>query len=180
MLSSRSTSHGGSRESRRGTASAGRGKGSLKRVSPSLKRASPRSGRALGADDPAPQLASLPAREPQAKGVIRRFEQVMALVEHIARRHRRIVEPAQGRLGHHQRMIRDDDPRLARRADILFDKAAAEMRAGGMNAFPAPIGQRIDPAAADQLGEPAREIAGHQITGIGCGDPAGDQPQLRQ
>ena len=41
------------------------------------------------------------------------------------------------------------------------------MRAGGVDALTAPVSQCVDPAAADQFGEPAREIAGHQVAGGG-------------
>ena len=86
----------------------------------------------------------------------------MALVEDIAGRQGGIVEPAERRLRHDQRMVGDDEPRMAGGAHVLLDKAAAEMRAGGMDAFAAPVGQRIDPGAPDQLGEPARKIAGRR------------------
>ena len=117
----------------------------------------------LGAEEPAPQLASFLAGEPQRERGIGGFEQMMPLVEDIARRHDGIVEPAQCGLGHDQRVVGDDDAGVARRAHVLFDKAAAKMRAGGMDAFAAPVGQRVEPAAADQLGEPARKIAGDEV-----------------
>ena len=91
---------------------------------------------------------------------------MMAFVEDIAGRHRRIVEPAERGLRHDQRVVGDHDARVPRLADVLLDKAAAEMRAGGMDAFAAAVGEPVDPAAADQLGEPAREIAGDQIAGF--------------
>ena len=69
---------------------------------------------------------------------------------------------------------------MAGGAHVLLDKAAAEMRAGRMDAFAAPVGQRIDPGAADQFGEPAREIAGDEIAGIGRRRPARDQHQRRR
>ena len=45
-----------------------------------------------------------------------------------------------GRLGHDERVVGDDKAGVPRGADILFDKAAAEMRAGRMNALAAPVG----------------------------------------
>src|SRR5262249_6880541 len=121
---------------------------------PPSEAAYPRSRRTLGADEPAAQFAPLAARKLEGKGAVGRIEEMVALVEHLAGRHRRIVEPAQGGLGHDQRVIGDDDPRLPRTANVLFDKAAAKMRTGGMHAFAAPVGERVDPAAADQLAEP--------------------------
>ena len=111
----------------------------------------------LGAEQPAPQFAPLlPGQAHRERGV-GRFEQMMALVEHVAGRHGGVVEPAQRRLRHDQRVVGDDEAGVAGGAHVLLDKAAAEMRAGGMDAFAAPVGQRIDPAAADQLGRASPE-----------------------
>ena len=98
--------------------------------------------RRLGAEEPAPQLAPLLAREPHRKRRVGGFEQMMALVEDIAGRHRAIVEPAERRLRHHQRVVGDHERGMARGAHILLDKAFAEMRAGRMDAFAAPVGER--------------------------------------
>ncbi len=103
----------------------------------------------------------------------------MALVEHIAGRHVGVVEPAQRRLRHHEGMVGDDQPRVPGRAHVLLDKAGAEMRAGGVDALAAPVGQRADPAAPDQLGEPAREVAAHQVARGGGADPSRDQHERR-
>ena len=101
-----------------------------------------RASAAFGAEDPAAQLAPLPARQPHRKGAVGGLEQVVAFVENVAGRHRRVVEPAKRRLGHDQRMVGDDEARAARLADVLFDKAAAKMWAGGVHAFAAPVGER--------------------------------------
>ena len=134
----------------------------------------------LGAGDPAAQLASLAARQPHRKGIVGGLEQMVAFVENVTGRHRRIVQPAQRRLGHDQGMVGDDEARATRLANVLFDKAAVKMRAGGMHAFAAAVGERADPPAADQLGEPAGKIAAHQISGLAGGDPARHQPELRR
>ncbi len=134
----------------------------------------------FGADDPAAQLAPLTARQTHRKGVVGGFEQVVPLVEHIAGRHRRVVEPAECGLGHDERMIGDDDPRAAGLADVLLDKAAAKMWAGGVHAFAAAVGERADPRAPDQLGEPAGEVAADQVARLARGDPARHQPELRR
>src|SRR5437762_10453659 len=99
---------------------------------------------------------------------------MMAFVEHIAGRYAGIVDPAKRGLRHDQRVVRDNKPRVPRRPHILLDKAAAEMRAGSVDALAAPVGQRIDPAAPDQLGEPAWKIAGDEIARRGRADPARD------
>jgi len=65
---------------------------------------------------------------------------MVPLVEHVAGRHRAVVEPAERRLGHDQRMVGDDEPGMARGAHVLLDKAFAEMLAGGVDAFAAPVG----------------------------------------
>ena len=119
----------------------------------------------LGADDPTPQFAPFLARQAHRKGAVGGIQQMVALVEDIAGRHGCIVEPAERGLCHHQRVVGDDDARLPRLADVLFDETAAKMRAGRMDALAAPIGEPIDPAAPDEFGEPAREIARHQVAG---------------
>ncbi len=64
---------------------------------------------AFGAQDPAPEVRAFDAAQMRAERAVGRIEQVMALVEHVARRPRRIVEPAHRRLDHDQRMVGDDD-----------------------------------------------------------------------
>src|SRR5271169_5163127 len=102
----------------------------------------------------------------------------MAFVENIAGRNGCIVEPTKSGLRHDQRMIGHNDPGLPRLADVLFDEAAAKMRAGRVYALAAAIGQPTNPAAPDELGKPAREIARHQVPGPGRSDPPGDQPEM--
>ena len=102
----------------------------------------------------------------------------MTLVENIAGRDGRIVEPAEGGLRHDQRMVSDDDVRLPRLTDVLFDKTAAKMRAGRVYALAAAIGEPADPAAPDELAEPPWKIAGHEVPGLASSDPAGDQPEM--
>src|SRR6516164_8505683 len=102
----------------------------------------------------------------------------MTLVEDIAGRHRCIVEVAESRLRHDQGMVGHDDARVTRLADVLLYKAAAEMWADRVNTLATPIGEPADPPSADQLGKPTWKIAGNQITSVGCGDPARDQPQM--
>src|SRR5271170_2489635 len=75
-------------------------------------------------------------------------------------------------------MVSDDDARLPRLADVLLDKTAAKMRAGRVYALAAAIGQPTDPAAPDKLAEPPRKIAGHEVPGLACSDPAGDHPEM--
>ena len=48
-----------------------------------------------------------------------------------------------------------------------------------MDAFAAPVGQDIDPAAPDQFGEPAREIAADEVARRGGADPARDEGERR-
>src|ERR1700757_3429857 len=103
---------------------------------------------------------------------------MMAFVEDVAGRDRRVVEAAESRLRHHQRMIGNNDPRLACLADVLFDETATKMRTGRMHAFAAAIGKPTHPAASNELAEPSRKIAGHQITAFSCSNPARDQAEM--
>ena len=136
--------------------------------------------RILPADDPAAQLAPFTPGQAHGKGAVRCCEQVVTFVEDIAGRHGCVVEPTECGLGHDQRMVGDDDARLSCLANVLLDKAAVILRAGRVDAFAAAVGKPVDAAKSDQLGEPAREVSGHQISRVGRGDPAGDQPELRQ
>ncbi len=132
----------------------------------------------FGADDPAPQFAPFLARQAHRKGVVGGIQQVVTFVEDIAGRDGCIVEPAESGLRHDQRMVRDDDARLPRLADVFLDETAVKMRAGRVYALAAAIGEPTDPAAADELGEPTRKIAGHQVAGLARDDPARDQPEM--
>src|SRR5689334_9192193 len=103
---------------------------------------------------------------------------MMALVEDITGRNGRIVEPAERGLRHDERMIGDDDPRLPRPANVLLDETAAKMRAGRVDALAAAVGEPSDPAASDEFGEPAREIARHEVARLAGNNPARDQPKM--
>ena len=70
------------------------------------------------------------------------------------RRHRR--------LGHDQGVVGDDDAGAAGAPGAVFDEAAAVVAAGGVDALAPVVGERIDPGAADPVGEPARQVAGDQ------------------
>ena len=95
----------------------------------------------LGAEQPAPQLRRLAPGQLEREGAVGGVEHVVALVEDIARRQVAVVEPAERRLDHHQRMVGDDDARAARAAHALLDEAAVVMRAGAVDAFAAPVGE---------------------------------------
>ena len=86
------------------------------------------------------------------KGAVGGIEQMVALVEdepahgrrsapalHLSRR--RPSDLVDGRLVQHQGMIGDDDVGLAGGADRFLDEAFAIMRAGGIDAFAAPVGE---------------------------------------
>ena len=81
----------------------------------------------------------------------------MALVEHVTRRHRVVVQPAPGRLGHHQRVIGDHQFGGAGAADRVLDEAAAVMGAGAMDALAAAVGERGDERGAMQFAPASRE-----------------------
>ena len=105
---------------------------------------------------------------------------MVTLIEDIAGRDGRVVEPAECCLRHDQRVVGNDNARLSSLADVLLDKATAKMRAGRVYAFAASICEPVDAPESDELGEPTRKVPGHQVSGVAGGDPAGDQPQLRQ
>jgi len=134
-------------------------------------------GAALGAQDPAPQLGGRQRRQLGGKGAVRRLEQVMALVEHVAGRQDGIFETAHGGLDQHQRVVGDDDVGPARAADRMFDEAARIMRAAGIDAFAAAVGQTQSLRAADDIDQPAGEIAADQRAVLGRHGPACHQAQ---
>jgi hypothetical protein len=84
---------------------------------------------------------------------------MMALVEHVARRHLGIIQPAPRRLRHHQRMVRHHQLRRARPPDRVLDEAALPVRACGVDALAPPVGQAVHRRRAEQLAEPARQVA---------------------
>ena len=104
----------------------------------------------------------------------------MTLVEDVTGRDGRVVEPAESRLRHDEGMVGDDNAGLPCLANVLFDKTAPEMRTGRVHAFAAAVGEPVDAPAAYELGEPARKVSRDHISGVACGDPTGDQPQMRQ
>ena len=97
---------------------------------------------------------------------------MMALVEQDPPR--RILAGARG-IDHHQRMIGDDDVGLAARPFGALDEAAAVMRAAGIDALAAPIGQGRGTGAAEQAWKPAGQIAADHVAVLGIGRPPADQ-----
>ncbi len=97
---------------------------------------------------------------------------MMALVEQDPSR-RILAGPR--RIDHHQRMIGDDDVGLAARPFGALDEAAAVMRAAGIDALAAPIGQGRGTGAAEQARQPARQIAADHVAVLGIGRPPPDQ-----
>ena len=131
----------------------------------------------LGAEQPAAQFRSLHAGQFSGERPVRRVEHVMAFVENVSGRHRAVVEAAPRGLGHHQGVIGNDKLRPARPADRVFDEAATPMRAGGVDAFAAPVGKAEDGGRAEQFGEPAGQVASLDVA-IGRDQrPAGNQAE---
>src|SRR6185503_6749619 len=98
-----------------------------------LQAARPRAAAAFIAQEPAPQLRALLAGERRREGIVGGLEEMVALVENVARRQIGIIESAERRLDHHQRMIGYHQPRAPRPAHALLDETAMIMRAGGMD-----------------------------------------------
>src|SRR3546814_19422082 len=91
----------------------------------------------------------------------------MSFIEYEARGPPRLVLPrawprAKPRtrcIDHHQRMVGDHQIGLGACAHRALDEAFAVMRAPGIDAFAALVGQRRNPALAEQRAEPAGQIA---------------------
>ena len=113
---------------------------------------------ALGAEQPAAQLGGLQPGQLGGERAVRRVEHVVAFVEHVAGGHDAVVQPAPGGLGHHQRMVGDDELRGARAADRVLDEAAPPVRAGGVDALAAPVGEAEDrsPVPNSSASQPGR------------------------
>ena len=139
---------------------------------PRGKPAPPSARAAFRADDPAPHLDRFLPAERDREGRIRGVEQMMALVEQDPPR--RVLAAARG-VDHHQRMVGDDDVGLAARPLGALDEAAAVMRAAGIDALAAPVGQGRGAGAAEQARQPARQIAADHVAVLGVGRPAPDQ-----
>ncbi len=91
---------------------------------------------------------------------------MVALVEYVARRHGVVVQSSPCRLGHHQGVVGDHQFSGAGAADGVLDEAAAPVRAGGMNALAAAVGQRGDQTAAMQFRQPAGQVAALDVAVI--------------
>ena len=105
---------------------------------------------------------------------------MMAFVEDIAGRHRRIVEPAERRLGHDQRVVGDDDAR-ARRLRTFFS-TKQRRKCGQAEWTHSPRRSASAPTRARPISsaEPAGKIAADHIAGLARGDPARDQAERRR
>ena len=130
----------------------------------------------LGAAQPAAQLRGLEPGQRQRKGGVGGVEQVVALVEDIAQRDAAVVA-APRRLGHHQGVVGDDDVGAPRPADGAFDEALPIVPAGAVDAFAAGVGEVEGELRAEQVGEPAGEVAAVHVAVAGHRRPAGDQPE---
>ena len=129
----------------------------------------------LRAQQPAAQQRGLDPGDLGGEGAVGGVEQVMALVEHVAGGHQRVVQPAPARLGHDQCVVGDDELGTAGAADGVLDVAAAVVRAGAVDALSAAVGDAGDEAGAEQLGHPAGEVAAGDVAVGGGQRPAGDQ-----
>ena len=107
----------------------------------------------------------------QREGAVGGIEQVVPLVEDDAH-HALPLGPASHRVDHHQRVIGNDEVGIGRGAAGALDEAAAVVRAAGVDAFAAPIGQRTERGALEQCGEPARKVAADHVAVAGVGGPA--------
>ena len=102
---------------------------------------------------------------------------MVAFVEDVAGRHGVVIKPAPRGLSHHQSVVGDNEIGGARAPDCMLDKAAAPMRARGVNAFATAVGQRGNQGAPEQLRQPAWQIAALDVAVVGRHGPTGDQAQ---
>ena len=106
-------------------------------------------------------IASLPGQR-GGEGAVGRLEHVVAFVEHDPRRALRVVAAARG-VDHHQRVVGDHQVGLRAGARGALDEALPVMRAAGIDAFAALVGQRADRAVAEQRAEPAGQVAADHV-----------------
>ena len=109
---------------------------------PALQAARAAAAPALGTQDPAPQVGRFYSAQMRSKCGIGGIEQVMALVEYVAKRAGCVVQAAHCGLNHHQRVVGDHDIGLPGAADGALDEALLVVLAGRIDAFAAPVGQR--------------------------------------
>ena len=102
------------------------------------------------------------------------IEYVVPLVEDVPGRPVGLVA-AEGRLDHHQRMVGDDDFRPAGAAHGPFDEAFGEMRAGGVDALTAPVGEPHGDGKAKEIRQPGRKIPADHVAVTGRADPSRQQ-----
>jgi hypothetical protein len=113
----------------------------------------------------------------QRKGRIRCVEQVMPLVEDDPR-HPPGLGALAHRVDHHQRVIGDDQVRLRRGPGRALDEAGPVVRASCIDALAAPVGQPAQRRLAEQIGQPARQVATDHVAVAAILRPA--RRQLRE
>ena len=143
-------------------------------VDPALQPAQP-SG--LGADQPAAQFGGLQPRQMAGKGAVGGVEQMMALVEDVARGQVVIAFARARGLDHGQRVIGDDDAGAPRPAHAALDEAFAVVIAGRIDAFAAPVGETQAAVAPDQIDQPAGKIAAGDVAVARGARPARHQAE---
>ena len=79
---------------------------------------------------------------------------------------------------HDERVVGDDDVGLGTGAGGTFDEAFSVVRAAGIDALAAPVGERVGAGAAEQHGQPAGKVAADHVAIGRVGGPA--RHQLRE
>jgi hypothetical protein len=144
---------------------------------PRRKPAPPPARLAFRADHPAAQLDRLGPGQRRAERAVGRVEHMVPFVEHDARGALRRIAPARG-VDHDQRVVGDHQLGLGTGASGPLDEAFAIMRAAGIDAFAALVGQRGNAALAEQRAQPAGQIAADHVAILAIGGPA--RHQVRQ
>src|SRR4051812_14500430 len=87
---------------------------------------------------------------------------MVALIEDVPGR-KVLLFGTERRLDHHQGVVGDYDLRPTGAAHAALYEAAAVVRAGGIDAFAATVRESDAAAGAEQVGQPAREIAARHV-----------------
>ncbi|UZO97950.1 Hypothetical protein RMHFA_05761 [Roseomonas mucosa] len=128
----------------------------------------------LGAQQPAAQLGHLGAGKLGGEGGVGGIEDVVAFVEDIAHGGT-VLAAAQRGLDHDQGVVGHDQLRPGGAADGMLHEAAAPVRAAGMDAFAAPVGEVGHRTVGEELGDPAGKVAALHVAVPRRHRPAGDQ-----
>ena len=126
----------------------------------------------LGAEQPAPELGRLASREMGREGAVGGIEDMVALVEDVARGQIAVVDPAKCCLHHDERVVGDHDLGAPGAAHAALDEALLIVGAGGIDALSAPVGEAEAALAADEIDEPGGKVSADHVAVARLAGPA--------